>query len=70
LATSFWGVVFLFQFLFYLSALLGNFIQMKGLLGKLLYIPTFLVNSNYSAVLGLYRYLNDSQPHLWKRVSR
>ena len=43
---------------------------MRGILGKLLYLPTFLVNSNLAALSGLYLYLTGKQTHLWQRVRR
>jgi len=62
--------VWAFQALFYLAAWLGSRIRIGGLLGKIFYLPVFLVNSNYAALLGLYRYLNGSQTAVWKKVSR
>ena len=56
--------------LFYGLALIGSRVSMRGLLGKLLYLPTFLVNSNLAALSGLYFYLTDKQAHLWQRVQR
>ncbi len=74
---AFWAVappfnqIFLaLQGLFYGLAVLGNLFPARGKLGKLLYIPTFLVNSNLAALLGLYSFLTNKNPHLWKRVNR
>jgi biofilm PGA synthesis N-glycosyltransferase PgaC len=65
------GVVILaMQVTFYLTALLGNLLQAGGYLGKILYLPTFLVNSNLATAKGLYSYLTNKQQHIWKRVSR
>jgi cellulose synthase/poly-beta-1,6-N-acetylglucosamine synthase-like glycosyltransferase len=58
------------QVVFYGMALLGNLIQFNGILGKLLYLPTFLVNSNFALVVGMYKFLTKEQAHLWKRVQR
>jgi cellulose synthase/poly-beta-1,6-N-acetylglucosamine synthase-like glycosyltransferase len=58
------------QLLFYGSALIGNVIPARGFFGKLLYLPTFLVNSNLAALSGLYQYLTGKQTHLWQRVRR
>ncbi len=55
---------------FYLLALLGRRLKISGLLGKLLYIPSFLVNSNYAALLGLFRYLSGRQTVLWEKATR
>ncbi|MCC6147943.1 MAG: glycosyltransferase family 2 protein [Anaerolineaceae bacterium] len=58
------------QGLFYLAALLGNLIHGKGWIGKLLYLPSFLVNSNYAALNGFFRYLFGKQQAAWKKVNR
>ena len=39
-------------------------------MGKLLYIPTFLVNSNMAAIFGLYSFFTGRQTALWKRARR
>jgi poly-beta-1,6-N-acetyl-D-glucosamine synthase len=59
-----------FQILFYLAALAGSRIEKSTRLGKLLYLPTFLVNSNFAALAGLFRFLTGRQTALWKRVRR
>ena len=51
-------------------ALIGESLKEKGFLGKLLYIPTFLVNSNMAAILGLYSFFTGRQTSLWKRARR
>lgn len=58
------------QVVFYLLAAIGTRIESASLLGKLLYLPTFLVSSNTAAVLGLFRYLSGQQTVLWDRVKR
>lgn len=58
------------QLCFYLSALIGNRYPLTGKLGKLLYLPTFLVNGNWAALLGLLRYLRGGQKAQWQRVRR
>jgi cellulose synthase/poly-beta-1,6-N-acetylglucosamine synthase-like glycosyltransferase len=58
------------QVLFYLSAWLGNRLKGKGFIGKILYIPTFLVNSNFSALRGLISFLTGRQTALWQRARR
>lgn len=61
---------FLFlQLLFYFLAWFGGRIQKKNnILSRLLYLPVFLVNSNYAALIGLYRYLIKKQTVIWKKV--
>lgn len=58
------------QVFFYLSAWLCNRLKGRGLIGKILYIPAFLVNSNYSAVRGLTLFLTGRQTTLWQRARR
>ncbi len=58
------------QFLFYGLAWVGWQFKLKGRLGTVLYLPTFLVNSNLAAVIGLYRFLAKRQTTLWQRVQR
>lgn len=51
-------------------ALFGGSLKDKGLIGKLLYVPTFLVNSNLAAIVGLYSFFTGKQTALWKRARR
>jgi len=63
------GLLFLtLQLAFYSLALLGKYYKQKGPLGKILYLPTFLFNSNLAALLGLYRYMSNRQTVMWKKV--
>lgn len=55
---------------FYLLALLGRRLKAGGLVGKALYLPAFLVVSNYAALLGLFGYLSGRQTALWKKATR
>lgn len=69
------GRFFLFlQTLFYGLALLGNSQPQQGKkedkLSKILYLPTFLVNSNVAALTGIYRALTKKQSTLWQRAQR
>lgn len=63
-------VVLAGQLAFYGAAWLGGRIGKRGLLGKLLYLPTFLVNSNLAALVGLFRFLRKRQTTLWQRARR
>jgi biofilm PGA synthesis N-glycosyltransferase PgaC len=58
------------QLVFYLFAWLGNKLKGRGPIGKILYIPAFLVNSNLSAMRGLVSFLTGRQTSLWKRARR
>ena len=71
LSSPFNWLILLSQLLFYGLAWIGNRqTERKGTGGMLLYLPTFLVNSNLAAVVGLYRFLTKSQTPLWQRVQR
>jgi cellulose synthase/poly-beta-1,6-N-acetylglucosamine synthase-like glycosyltransferase len=63
-------ILLILQLIFYASAWLGNLLHGRGLIGKLLYIPAFLVNSNYSSVQGLISFVTGRQTTLWQRVQR
>lgn len=65
-----WNQVFFgLQLFFYSLALLGAR-HLPGKLGRWLYMPTFLVNSNWAALLGLWRFISRRQSTLWQRVQR
>ena len=53
-----------------LLAVFGGSLKDKGMLGKMLYLPTFLVNSNLAAILGLYSFFTGKQTALWRRARR
>lgn len=69
LGTPYSGLFLVGQTLFYLGAWAGGYLN-KGKIGKILYVPHFLVNSNLAALIGLYRYLTGQQTALWQRVQR
>jgi cellulose synthase/poly-beta-1,6-N-acetylglucosamine synthase-like glycosyltransferase len=61
------------QVLFYGLAWLGNRLQQvrkASSLEKILYLPTYLVNSNLAAVSGLILFLSGRQTNLWSPVAR
>lgn len=70
LSPPFGWIMLMLQLTFYLTAILGNMFSFSGLLGKILYLPTFLVNSNLATAAGFYGFLTNKQPHIWKRVRR
>ncbi|MCC6904766.1 MAG: glycosyltransferase family 2 protein [Anaerolineae bacterium] len=66
-----WNWAFLgLQVAFYGLAALGRVVGKRGALGKLLYLPTFLVDSNFAALKGLMRYASGKQTAIWQRVAR
>lgn len=58
------------QFLFYAIAFSGRHYPLKGRLGALLYLPTFLVDSNFAALMGLKRYFSRGQATTWSMAKR
>lgn len=58
------------QLIFYGLAFLSKKVKMGGLLGVLVYIPAFLVNSNLATLAGFYQYLMGKHTHIWERVER
>ena len=63
-------MLLLAQAAFYALAWLGNRTGHDGKLGKALYVPAFLLNSNLAAVIGLYRFATGRQTNLWQRARR
>lgn len=61
---------FLLQIAFYFLAWLGAHVTYIGSLSKLLYLPTFLVNSNYAALVGFYNYATGKSTVIWEKVPR
>jgi hypothetical protein len=58
------------QVSFYLIGIFGNWISLPGKFGKLLYLPTFFLNSNFALLAGFVDYFRPTDSHLWERVSR
>lgn len=58
------------QVIFYILALIGNKININSRIGKIFYLPTFLLNSNIATFMGFYKFITNKQTHLWKRVRR
>lgn len=58
------------QACFYLSAAAGTLLPSGGRLGKLFYLPRFLVASNWAAVVGLASFIRGGRGHLWTKVPR
>lgn len=61
------------QILFYLLALIGTWSGKKDNQSKfvrLMYLPTFLTNSNFAALKGFFQFLRGQQTHIWERIQR
>ena len=63
-------IFFSLQLVFYLSAIVGSILDGKSAVGKLLYIPTYLVSSSFAVFLGLFHFLGHRDPALWEKVPR
>ena len=70
LAPPYNGIFLAIQIIFYLAAWAGSRFNLPGPAGKLLYLPTFLVNSNLATLAGLYRFATRRQSSIWQRVAR
>lgn len=70
LSYPFGVIVLILQLFFYIAALLGSKKKFGGLFGKILYIPTYLVNSNIAVLRGIYGYITKKQTNIWDRVQR
>jgi poly-beta-1,6-N-acetyl-D-glucosamine synthase len=70
LAPPFNWIFFSAQVLFYLLAWIGHYFENSSTLGKLLYLPMFLVNSNFAALRGFVRFLARKQSVQWQRARR
>ncbi|HEX2998045.1 MAG TPA: glycosyltransferase family 2 protein [Anaerolineales bacterium] len=67
------GIFLVLQILFYALAWLGRNYGNRGEGNKLLrlfYLPTFLTNSNWAALMGFFKFLRGGHSHLWERVAR
>jgi len=58
------------QSLFYAMAGLGSFLKFPGFVGKLFYLPTYLVRSNLAILRGFYGFITRKQTNIWERVRR
>jgi len=67
---GFFCILFWLQLLFYLSALLGWYLENKSIRVKLLFVPYYFFIMNLSVFLGFKRYLKGSQSVNWDRAKR
>lgn len=69
-----YSIIFLgLQFLFYALAWVGRKAGNRGEQNKLVrlfYLPTFLINSNFAALMGFFRFIRGNQSHMWERIQR
>lgn len=67
---GFYSILFWLQLLFYLSALLGWYLENKSIRVKLLFVPYYFLIMNLSVFLGFIRYLKGAQSVNWDRAKR
>jgi cellulose synthase/poly-beta-1,6-N-acetylglucosamine synthase-like glycosyltransferase len=67
---GFYSILFWLQILFYVSALLGWYLENRSIRIKLLFIPYYFFIMNLSVFLGLKRFLKGSQSVNWERAKR
>lgn len=70
LTLQFYPVLFWLQILFYLSALLGWYLENRSIRLKILFIPYYFFIMNLSVFFGFKRYLKGSQTVNWERAKR
>ena len=67
---GFYSILFWMQFLFYVSALLGWFLENRETRIKILFVPYYFFIMNLCVILGFFRYLKKSQSVNWERAKR
>ncbi len=65
-----YSLLFFFQLVFYLAALLGWYLENRSIRVKILFIPYYFFIMNLSVFLGFRRFLKGSQPVNWVRAKR
>lgn len=63
-------IILMGQVLFYISALLGWYLQNNRIKVKILFVPYYFFIMNLSVYLGFFRYLRGRQSVLWERAKR
>ena len=63
-------IILSMQILFYTMAGLGSLLKFPGFLGKLFYLPAYLVSSNLAILRGFYGFVTRRQTNIWERVRR
>ncbi len=67
---GFYEMLFLLQLFFYLLVIAGCIFQTKNSKIQFLFAPYYMIVMNYSAILGLFRYLSKSQSVNWEKARR
>lgn len=58
------------QFLFYLMAMLGWYLENRKLRFKILFVPYYFVFINYTSIRGIFRYFKGKQSVAWEKSKR
>lgn len=65
-----WVLLFL-QFTFYMIAVIGMMFEKRNIGWlRIIYLPTFLINSNWAALMGLLSFCSGRQTSLWVKTAR
>ena len=67
---GFYSMLFWLQLVFYISALLGWYLENRSIKIKILFVPYYFFIMNLSVFLGFKRYLKGSQSVNWERAQR
>jgi len=73
LGSPFSLILLVLQVIFYSVAFIGagaKYEERQNRLARFLYIPTFLINSNFAALRGYVQFMRGQQSHLWERIQR
>jgi cellulose synthase/poly-beta-1,6-N-acetylglucosamine synthase-like glycosyltransferase len=70
LSSPYSEIFLLTQLMFYGVAVLGSLLKFPGILGKLFYLPAYLVTSNLAILRGFYGFITRKQSNIWERVRR
>ncbi|MEI6901309.1 MAG: glycosyltransferase family 2 protein, partial [Bacteroidota bacterium] len=65
-----YSIIFWLQVLFYLSAMLGWYLENRAIRVKLLFVPYYFFIMNLSVFLGFKRYIKKTQSVNWERAKR
>lgn len=68
--TIMYKILFIFQSLFYLLALIGYILSKKQIKQKIFFIPFYFCFMNYAVFAGLVRYLKGNQSVVWEKAKR
>ena len=67
---AFYNIVFWLQITFYVSALLGWFLENNSTRIKLLFVPYYFFIMNLAVILGFFRHIGNNQSVNWERAKR